>query len=261
MARTLPQWITSADPTDRQGIGSRAIPQGGADAPLSRSLSLARPVQPELLPDRFRVREDRLQSGQAEADDAGTANGVPGAFWRGRDASTASHRPVVTSVTRLGLCMQTPFQHKGSCLTHQLERPAGKPSTNQVDHLRCPHPDRLVPLAQPFTHAQRVVARTPKNGHAHGCFVQRRVTTTAITIQRRPGRLDFPRATGKRTLTGLAPCADRAAPASFGRFITHQIDTSVCWYQRLDHEKQEVATHRSGRPVGQARAPEERGSS
>ena len=88
----------------------------------------------------------------------------------------------------LGTRMQTQFQHTVGGITHQLDGPIRKPSTNQTDHLMCPHPHRLVPLAQSFTHFG-VVARTHKKGKAQRCFVQGRVTTTAITIQRKPGLL------------------------------------------------------------------------
>ena len=48
--------------------------------------------------------------------------------------------------------MQTQFQHTVGGITHQLDGAVRKPATDQADHLMCPHPDRLVPLAQPFTH-------------------------------------------------------------------------------------------------------------
>ena len=56
--------------------------------PLQGSFAFAIAVQSELLPERFRVLPDLFQSGQAKASDTGTANRMPGAFWRGR----MSHR-------------------------------------------------------------------------------------------------------------------------------------------------------------------------
>jgi hypothetical protein len=89
----------------------------------------------------------------------------------------------------LSIGMQTQFQHTVGSIAHQLDGPIGKPSANEADHLMRPHPDGLVSLAQPFTHALRVVANTHRKGKAHLCFVQGSVTTTAIMIQRRPGLL------------------------------------------------------------------------
>jgi hypothetical protein len=126
----------------------------------------------------------------------------------------------------------------------------GKPSTDQADHLMCPHPDRLVPLAQPFTHGQRVVARTHKKGNAPFCFVQAMVTTTAITIQRNPGLRTF-RSRLESALSREWPRRlDLAAEAAFERFINHQIDPRACWDKGRDNEKQELATHREPRPAG-----------
>jgi hypothetical protein len=64
MAGTLAQWITRQDPADRQGIVSIAIPQRRTSADLQSSLSLAIPVQSELLPDRFRVQFPPRGSGK-----------------------------------------------------------------------------------------------------------------------------------------------------------------------------------------------------
>ena len=89
----------------------------------------------------------------------------------------------------LGIGMQPQFQHTVGGITHQLDGTIRKPSTDEADHLMRPHPHGLVPLAQPFTHAPRVVASTHKKGKAHLCLVQGSVTTTAITIQRNPGLL------------------------------------------------------------------------
>jgi hypothetical protein len=41
-----------------------------------------------------------------------------------------------------------------------------------------------------------------------------------------------------------------AAPASFQRFIDHQIPAFSGWHKGGDNEKQEVATQRSGRAAG-----------
>src|SRR6266566_8983721 len=89
----------------------------------------------------------------------------------------------------LMLRMQSQFQHTVGSIAHQLDRAVGKPTADQADHLLRPHRHRLVPLAQPFTDAPSVVASTHKKGKAERSFVQGTVTTTAITIQRRPGLL------------------------------------------------------------------------
>src|SRR5438270_8465355 len=54
--RMLARWITSQDPTNRQRIGARAVPQCCASADLQGSLPLTIPVQGELLPDGFCVQ-------------------------------------------------------------------------------------------------------------------------------------------------------------------------------------------------------------
>ena len=89
----------------------------------------------------------------------------------------------------LMLRMQPQFQHTVGSIAHQLDGVIREPSANQADHLMRPHRYGFVSLAQPFTHAPRVVASTHKKGKAHLCFVQGSVTTTAITIHRRPGLL------------------------------------------------------------------------
>ena len=90
----------------------------------------------------------------------------------------------------LSIRMHSQFQYTVGGIAHQLDgverRAIGSPL---ADHLMCPHPHGLVSLAQLFTYAPRVVARTHKKGKAHLCLVQGSVTTTAITIQRRPGLL------------------------------------------------------------------------
>jgi hypothetical protein len=88
------RWITSQHPAEREGVRARARPQGGASA----ALLFAAPTQGTRLPDRMRSLEDLFQCRQAKALDAGTTDHMPYAFWRWRDASTASRLPVVTSV-------------------------------------------------------------------------------------------------------------------------------------------------------------------
>ena len=58
------------------------------------------------------------------------------------------------------------------------------------------------------------------------------------------GTADGLLATGERTITVMPAFADLAAPASFQRFIDHQIHAGSGWHKGGDNEKQEVATHR-----------------
>ena len=87
----------------------------------------------------------------------------------------------------LSLGMQSQFQHTVGSIAHQLDGAIRQPAAHQADHLLCPRRNCLMPLAQLFTHGLRVVVRTHKKGKAQRCLVQGRVTTTAITIQRKPG--------------------------------------------------------------------------
>src|SRR5436309_331485 len=128
-----------------------------------------------------------------------------------------------------------------------MER-GGEPSANQADHLMRPHPHGLVSLAQPFTHAPRVVASTHKKGKAHLCFVQGSVTTTAITIHRRPG-LRTSRSRLESALSRECPRRlDLAAEASFQRFIDDQIPAFSSWHKGLDDQQEQLAAHCQRRP-------------
>ena len=66
--------------------------------------------------------------------------------------------------------MQSQFQYTVGGIAHHLDgverRAIGSPL---ADHLMCPHPHGLVSLAQLFTYAPRVVARTHQKGKAHLC--------------------------------------------------------------------------------------------
>jgi hypothetical protein len=41
----------------------------------------------------------------------------------------------------------------------------------------------------------------------------------------------------------MASLADLAAPASFQRFIDHEIHASSFWHKGLDDEQEQLATH------------------
>src|SRR5260370_41946185 len=94
-----------------------------------------------------------------------------------------------------------------------------------------------------FSLTSGVVARTHTNGKAHFCGVHGKVTTTAITIQRRPGLLDSSLVTGKGTLAGRSTFADLGSPTPFQRFITHQIPTACDFDEGLDDEREQLPTH------------------
>jgi hypothetical protein len=88
------------------------------------------------------------------------------------------------------------------------------------------------------------VASTHKKGKAHLCFVQGRLTTTANTIQRKPGLLTE-RSWLERALSRECPRRlDLAAPAPLQRFVNDQIHARTGWHKGLDNEEEELATHR-----------------
>src|SRR6266496_2234198 len=93
-----------------------------------------------------------------------------------------------------------------------------------------------------------VEALTHKKGKAHLCFVQGSVTTTAITIHRRPGLRTSPLSAGEGTIAVMASEARLAAPASFQRFIDHEIPAFSGWHKGLDDQQEQLATHRERRP-------------
>src|SRR5258707_15188097 len=86
-----------------------------------------------------------------------------------------------------------------------------------------------------------VVASTHKKGKARRCLVQGSVTTTAITIQRRPGlltdRLRLERALSRSWPRRL----DLVAPAPLQRFINDEIHTDPCWHKAPDDEQDQLA--------------------
>jgi hypothetical protein len=88
-----------------------------------------------------------------------------------------------------------------------------------------------------------VEALTHKKGNAHLCLVQGSVTTTAITIQRRPGLLTD-RSRLERALSREWPRRlDLAAEASFQRFIDHEIPAFSGWHKGLDEKQEQLANH------------------
>jgi hypothetical protein len=48
--------------------------------------------------------------------------------------------------------MQSQFQDRRGGIAHQFNGPLREKAPDQAEHLMRPHPHRLVPLAQPFTH-------------------------------------------------------------------------------------------------------------
>ena len=123
-----------------------------------------------------------------------------------------------------------------------MER-GGEPAADQADHLMRPHPYGLVPLAQLFTHfwggseyaQERQGPALLGPGKRHDDCHHDPAQSWAA---------DFLFSAGESTVTVMPSFADLAAPASFERFINHQIDTSACWDKGLDNEKQELVTHR-----------------
>src|SRR5258706_8251499 len=205
---TLARWITCENPTDRQGGISGAIPQRRPRRDLQRALSLTVPVQRELLPDRLRVLQYLLQGSKTGTDYSGTTHGVFGAFWRWlmKDRIQMTSRD---ESDLLRLRMQSQLQHGISGITHQLDFSVGKPSADQADHLVRPHPDRLVPLAQAFTHLRSRREHTqegqgpalfgPGKGydHCHDDPAQARATHRALAAREgavavMPAFADFP---------------------------------------------------------------------
>ena len=88
----------------------------------------------------------------------------------------------------LSIRVQTQFQHTVGGIAHQLDGTIRKPSTDQADACWAHIPTVLCRLPSRSL-TSGVVARTHKKGKAQRCFVQGRVTTTAITIHRKPGLL------------------------------------------------------------------------
>src|SRR5215469_15497031 len=80
--RTLARWVTRQHPTNRQRIGSIAIPERAPSADLHRSPPLTIPVQGERLPTGVRILQDFFQRRQPLANHPGTAHRVPRARWR-----------------------------------------------------------------------------------------------------------------------------------------------------------------------------------
>jgi hypothetical protein len=125
----------------------------------------------------------------------------------------------------------------------------GAPAANQADHLLRPHPYSLMSLAQPFTHLWSGCQDTQERQGPtllgpgkcdHHCHHDPAQAGTAHGLF----------AAGARTITVMASLADLAAPASFQRFIDHQIHAGSGWHKGRDNEKQELAAHRYWRPAG-----------
>src|SRR6266851_3468094 len=111
-----------------------------------------------------------------------------------------------------------------------------------------PHSDGLVWLAQPFTHALRVVASTHKKGNAHLCFVQGRLTTTAITRPSQAWTAHRLFSAGESTIAVVSTLADGGSPPPLQGFVNDQIHTRSGWHKRLNNKKEELATHGQRRP-------------
>src|SRR5436309_14201025 len=78
--------------------------------------------------------------------------------------------------------------------------------------------------------------------------VQGSVTTTAITIHRRPG-LRTSRSRLESALSRECPRRlDLAAEASFQRFIDDQIPAFSSWHKGLDDQQEQLAAHCQRRP-------------
>jgi hypothetical protein len=76
-----------------------------------------------------------------------------------------------------------------------------------------------------------VVASTHKKDNAHLCFIQNRVTTIAITIQRNPSLLTE-HSRLERAVSIMSSFADLAAPPPRQRFIDDQIHAGSRFSQR-----------------------------
>jgi hypothetical protein len=176
-----------------------------------------------LLPTRGRPVVCRLRSG--------------GGSW-----STASSRPVVIRVTRLGIGMQAQFQHIVSCITHQLDGTGRRAIDSPLaDHLMRPHRDGLVSLAQPFTDLQSGCQHTQKGqGPAllrprHGDDDRHHDPSQAKTAHR-------PVVAREGAIALMPWFADLAAPASLQRFVNHQIHAGAGWHKGLDEDQEQLPT-------------------
>jgi hypothetical protein len=143
-------------------------------------------------PDGFLVVKDLFQSRQAKALDTGTTTGVPGALGRWQDASTTSTRPVVTRVASY-CCACHPRSSIQETVSPIFVMERLGSQWRQGHPLIHPHAD-----GRPnHSRMSGVVASTHTKGCAPRCCVQGSVPTTAITIPRKPGRLDLPLWTGE----------------------------------------------------------------
>ena len=85
--------------------------------------------------------------------------------------------------------MQSQFQNAVGGISYQLDGHGGKPTTRaSLTIWRARIPTVLCRVPN-FSLTSGVVARTHRKGKAQRGFVQGNVTTTAMTIQRKPGLL------------------------------------------------------------------------
>jgi hypothetical protein len=166
----------------------------------------------------------------------------------GGSGSTASRRPVVTSVTcGCRACRPRSSTREAVSPISVMER-RGEPSTDQADHLMRPHPHGLLSRAQPFTPVRSGCQHTHERQRPPLCCPgeRRHHRHHDPSQSRTPYR---PLSAGESTLTVMASRADRATPAPFQRVIDHEIHAGSGWHNGLDDQHEHLATHRERRPL------------
>jgi hypothetical protein len=193
--RSCSRWIAGEDPPNGHGSRPKTIPAGGPATQLPCPRTFAIPVQDETLPNGVRGREEVVQGGRARTHDTWTPSWTPSwtphGVGRAHGSRLVDDRVQAKGSNQRDLlfgAVHSPVQDAGGPVSHELDRPSRQPATQQTDHLAGPPTERFV--ADPQMRADLGGgASTHRKGNAHCCRVQGALTTTARTIQRKPGLL------------------------------------------------------------------------
>jgi hypothetical protein len=145
-----------------------------------------------------------------------------------------SHLPMIR--------LESQFQKTVGGIAHQLDRPIGKPATDQADHLMRPHANRLVSFAQVYADLRGRRQYTQK-GQCPALLGPGKRYDNRHHDPSQTRAAHRPFSAGESTITVMSSCADLAAPAPLQCFVNNQFHTRSSWHKGLDNEQKQLVAH------------------